>query len=112
MGRKMTVDSTAPLAAAEADILRTYPGARIKWDTQASPYMVSISVDGALVRGFIEAEALAQRGEVYDAFSRRLSELMTGSMSKAEHNGSDHGSEKLAGTGIRPPLSAAKSHKA
>jgi hypothetical protein len=104
MGKMNGVERTH-LSAAEADILRTFPGATIKWDTQASPYMVSVAVDGALARGFIEPEALAERGEVYDAFTRRISELVTDSMT-------DHckgnGSEELAKTGVHAPISAAK----
>jgi hypothetical protein len=95
----------AHLSAAEADILREYPAARIKWDTVTSPYMVSVSVDSALARGFIEPEALAERGETYEAFTRRLSELITDSMT--DHS-KGNGSEDLARSGVRAPLSAAK----
>jgi hypothetical protein len=102
---KQTNGSAPQLAAAEADILRTFPGATIKWDTQASPYMVSVQLDGALARGFIEPEALAERGEIYDAFTRRISELVTDSMSERS---SGNGSDELAKTGVRAPLSAAK----
>ena len=104
MGKINGVDR-AHLSAAEADILRTFPGATIRWDTQASPYMVSVQVDGALARGFIEPEALAARGEVYDAFARRISELVTDSMTERS---SGNGSEELAKAGVRAPLSAAK----
>jgi hypothetical protein len=93
------------LAATEADIRREYPAATIKWDTATSPYMVSVAVDGALARGFIEPEALAERGEVYEAFKRRLSELVTDSMTDhAKENASDD----LAKAGVRATLSAAK----
>lgn len=102
---KQTNGSAPHLAAAEADILRTFPGATIKWDTQASPYMVSVQVDGALARGFIEPEALAERGEIYDAFARRISELVTDSTSERS---SGNGGEELAKTGVRATLSAAK----
>jgi len=95
----------AHLSAAEADILREYPAATIRWDTATSPYMVSVAVDGALARGFIEPETLAQRGETYEAFTRRISELITDSMTDhAKGNGSDD----LAGAGVRAPLSAAR----
>jgi hypothetical protein len=97
--------NAAHLSAAEADILREYPSSTIKWDTAASPYMVSVSVDGALARGFIEPEALAQRGEIYEAFTRRLSELLTDSMADQSRN---NASEDLAKAGVRAPLSAAK----
>src|SRR5688572_13229656 len=95
----------AHLSAAEADIVREYPAATIRWDTAASPYMVSVQVDGALARGFIEPEALAERGEIYEAFTRRLSELLTDSMTERS---SGNGSEELAKTGVRAPISAAK----
>ena len=95
----------AHLSAAEADIQREYPAATIKWDTATSPYMVSVQVDGALARGFIEPEALAERGELYEAFTRRLSELLTDAMTNRP---SGNGSEDLAKTGVRAPLSAAK----
>lgn len=97
--------NAAHLSAAEADIRRKYPAATIKWDTAASPYMVSVSVDGALARGFIEPEALAERGEMYEAFTRRLSELLTDSMTDHARG---NGSEELAKTGVRATLSAAK----
>ncbi len=93
------------LSAAEADILREYPAAKIKWDTATSPYMVSVSVDSALARGFIEADALAERGELYEAFTRRLSELLTDSMTDHSRG---NGSEDLAKAGVRATLSAAK----
>jgi hypothetical protein len=67
--------------------------------------MVSVSVDSALARGFIEPEALAERGETYEAFTRRLSELITDSMT--DHS-KGNGSEDLAKTGVRATLSAAK----
>jgi hypothetical protein len=104
MGRTTAADA-AHLSAAEGDILRTFPGAAIKWDTQASPYMVSVSVDGALARAFIEPEALGERGDAYDAFARRLSELITDSMTDRAKSS---GSEDLARAGVRAPLSAAK----
>ena len=95
----------AHLSAAEADIQREYPAAKIKWDTATSPYMVSVSVDNALARGFIEAEALAERGEIYQAFTRRLSELITDSMTD---HAAGNGNGDLAKAGVRAPLSAAK----
>jgi hypothetical protein len=104
MGKQ--INGNAPhLSAAEADILREYPAAAIKWDTVTSPYMVSVQVDGALARGFIEPAALAERGEIYEAFTRRLSELLTDSI--ADH-AKGNGSEELAKTGVHAPLSAAK----
>ena len=102
MGRSTLIDP-AHLSAAEADILREYPAATIKWDTATSPYMVSVAVDGALARGFIEPEALAERSEVYEAFTRRLSELLMDSMTD---HAKAQGSEDFAG--VRAPLSAAK----
>jgi hypothetical protein len=104
MGTRNQPDA-AQLSAAEADVRREYPAAAIKWDTTASPYMISISVDGALARGFIEPEALAERGEMYEAFRRRLSELLTDAMTDRR---SGNGSEELAKAGVRAPLSAAK----
>jgi hypothetical protein len=95
----------AHISAAEADILREYPGATIKWDTATSPYMVSVAVDGALARGFIEPAALAERGEVYEAFTRRISELITDSMTD---HAKANASEDLAAAGVRAPMSAAK----
>src|SRR5688572_1768121 len=104
MGKQTEANGTH-LSAAEADIQREYPAAQIKWDTAASPYMVSVSVDSALARGFIEPEALAERGDIYEAFTRRLSELITDSMT--DHSRSN-GNGDLAKAGVRAPLSAAK----
>jgi hypothetical protein len=104
MGKMNGVDRDH-LSAAEADIVREYPAARVKWDTLASPYMVSVQVDGALARGFIEPEALAERGEIYEAFTRRLSELLTDSI--ADHAKGNE-SEELAKTGVHATISAAK----
>jgi hypothetical protein len=67
------------LSAATDDLLRTFPGADIRWDTRTSPYMVSVAVDGAIVRAFIEPVALAERGELYDSFTRRIAELVVDS---------------------------------
>ena len=104
MGKDAITNATH-LTAAEGDILRTFPGAKIKWQTGASPYMVSISVEEALVRAFIEPEALVQRGEIYDAFTRRVAELLTDSMLDRPSSG---GNGELLKAGVRAPLSAAK----
>jgi hypothetical protein len=106
MGKNSAADGNgAHISAAESDILKTFPRARITWDTGASPYMVSISMEEALVRAFIEPEALAQRGDIYDAFTRRVSELLTDSMTDRPSSG---GNGDLRKAGIRAPISAAK----
>ena len=71
------------LSAAEDDILRTFPEAKVSWDTRTSPYMVSVAINGALVRAFIEPDVLVERGTLYDAFTRRVAELAVDSISKA-----------------------------
>ena len=91
------------LAAAETDILRTFPEARITWDTRVSPYMIAVSVDGALVRAFIEPAVLAQRGEIYDAFTRRISELIVDSVTSAARHAPLDGSDR--GNGSQRPHS-------
>jgi hypothetical protein len=104
---KQPADPAESLAAARTDILRTFPEAAVKWETKASPYMVSVSIDGALVRAFIEPAALAERGRLYDAFIRRIAELLTDASKPSERH--DDGSKlDLARSGIRPTLSAAK----
>jgi hypothetical protein len=77
MGKNVPTNGREHLSAATDDILRTFPSAEIRWDTRTMPYMISVAVDGAIVRAFIEPVELAQRGEIYDAFTRRISELVT-----------------------------------
>jgi hypothetical protein len=87
MGKRIEADA-GHLSSAASDIQRTFPEATVRWDTRSSPYMVTVSMGPALVRAFIEPEVLAQRGDIYDAFTRRVSELMTDSISQAEHHAS------------------------
>jgi hypothetical protein len=109
MGRR-AIASPAHLSSAEKDILRAFPEASIKWDTGMAPHMVSIVINGALIRAFVEPEVLAERGDIYVAFSRRIMELIEASIPKAAGPKSPSFTKdgRFAGTGPRAPLSAAK----
>ena len=65
--------------AAVEEITRQYPGAVVTWDLRMEPYMIVITVGRSTVRGFIELKELEERGRMYEALLRRLSEQITDS---------------------------------
>lgn len=104
MGKRIAPDE-AHLSAASDDIRRSFPDAGVRWDTGTSPYMVSVSLDGVLVRVFVEPAALVEREARYDEFTRRVSELLIDAQRVPGRSREGPG---MAAPGGRAPLSAAK----
>jgi hypothetical protein len=69
-------DLPAGVKRAASDIKALFPSAELTWDLRLSPYMVTVTVNGIAVRGFIEPLDLARGGEMYERVKNRLVELI------------------------------------
>ena len=68
------------VAHATTDIRAHLPAAELTWDIRLPTYMLTVSVDGACVRAFIERSDLESLGEAYDKFKKRVIELVSASV--------------------------------
>ena len=91
--------------SAVEEIVRQYPGATVAWDLKLDPYMIVVSVNGSIVRAFVERRTLIERGATYEAFMRKLSEQVIDSQRVIELLGRDEG--KAPAARQRKPLGPA-----
>ena len=61
----MQHDLQPSLQSVAADVQRQYPQAKVTWDGGKDPCMLTITLNGSRVRGFIEAKDLRESGPVY-----------------------------------------------
>ena len=88
--------------SAVEEIVRQYPGATVAWDLKLDPYMIVVSINGSVVRAFVERRTLIERGASYEALMRKLSEQVIDSQRAHELLGPDE--RKSRAGGQRKPL--------
>ena len=68
------------VARATADLRAAFPAAELSWDTRLPTYMLTVTVNGSVVRAFIERADLEPHGEAYEKFKKRVIELVSASL--------------------------------
>ena len=63
------------------DLRAIFPTAELSWDIRLPTYMLTVTMNGSVVRAFIERADLQSQSDAYEKFKKRVIEMVSKSLS-------------------------------